>query len=517
MKTTLLTILFSIFCLNAASQIKLKDITKIGDKTEQVKDSVKKNIIYLKPNEQEATWDNGIPLLPEDDRVMKLLDQLDTRNINDVKSLSKEQVRVMRELGLEFYNKGMYQEADFYLSKIKNYTESKHIPLKEIFTENPNEIRQQIREEIEQKYQVKADSPQTQLSQSEVENLEKDKEFLKALPQKLEEVSKQDLEKLSQQLESQIQKLMKEKEELIKNKGSQQAIDLKDNSIKSLKKEKQVVELSIDKEQLKEEKAIIKRWLWGTAAAIAVLILSIFVIIQRKTIKIQDGEIESQLKDIAKKNTYLEHAARIIRHDMHSGINTYIPRGITSLEKRITPEEIQNLKIDAPLKMIKEGLNHTQKVYKSVYEFTNLVKQDVVLDKKDEDLTLLLRTYFDSTSYGNQVQINELPTLAVNPVLFSNAIDNLVKNGLKYNKNETKWVKIYQEAGSIVVQDNGTGLTQKQFEKISIDFLTRESKDLDKEISGLGLNICQTILSEHGFTLTCEKNDIGTKMVIKTT
>jgi methyl-accepting chemotaxis protein len=33
-----------------------------------------------------------------------------------------------------------------------------------------------------------------------------------------------------------------------------------------------------------------------------------------------------QKKEIEKKNTYLEHAAKILRHDMHSVINTYMPR-----------------------------------------------------------------------------------------------------------------------------------------------------------------------------------------------
>jgi PAS domain S-box-containing protein len=37
-----------------------------------------------------------------------------------------------------------------------------------------------------------------------------------------------------------------------------------------------------------------------------------------------------QRKEIEKKNTYLEHAAKILRHDMHSGINTYMPRGLSS-------------------------------------------------------------------------------------------------------------------------------------------------------------------------------------------
>ena len=43
-------------------------------------------------------------------------------------------------------------------------------------------------------------------------------------------------------------------------------------------------------------------------------------------------------KDLSAKNVYLEHAAKIIRHDMHSGINTYIPRGIKSLKRRLTEE-----------------------------------------------------------------------------------------------------------------------------------------------------------------------------------
>jgi hypothetical protein len=72
-------------------------------------------------------------------------------------------------------------------------------------------------------------------------------------------------------------------------------------------------------------------------------------------------------KDLSTKNTYLEHAAKIIRHDMHSGINTYLPRGIKSMKRRLTEEQIAELKIGAPLKLIEDGLHHAQKVYSGVY------------------------------------------------------------------------------------------------------------------------------------------------------
>jgi signal transduction histidine kinase len=241
-------------------------------------------------------------------------------------------------------------------------------------------------------------------------------------------------------------------------------------------------------------------------------ISSFLVLLQRKTIKVKDTEIDNQLTDINKKNKYLEYSARIIRHDMHSGINTYIPRGISSLEKRITQEDIDNLKISAPIKMIKDGLSHTQKVYKRVYEFTNLVKQQVVLDKKELDATNILKDYFQSTSYKNQVEIDELVTLDINDTLFCNAIDNLVKNGLQYNNSETKLIKIYMEENDLIVEDNGIGFTQKELETITGKYLTKKG---DSEI-GLGLSISKTILEEHGFTMTCEKINNGTKIKIKT-
>ncbi len=219
-------------------------------------------------------------------------------------------------------------------------------------------------------------------------------------------------------------------------------------------------------------------------------------------------------KEIDTKNTYLEHAAKILRHDMHSGINTYMPRGISSLERRLTPELIKELKIESPLKMIKEGLAHTQKVYKGVYEFTNLVKKDAMLNTEPCDLKKILEDYLSNTSYMSQVAIDYLPTTNVNQALFCTAVDNLIRNGLKYNDSEFKMVAIFMEDEEhIAIQDNGRGMTQEEFEYLSQPY-TRK-KDQKETGTGLGLNICVAILSEHGFTVSCEKNESGTKMTIK--
>ncbi len=225
-------------------------------------------------------------------------------------------------------------------------------------------------------------------------------------------------------------------------------------------------------------------------------------------------ELFESLNELNKKNTYLEHAAKILRHDMHSGINTYIPRGISSLERRLTPEIIEDNKLESPLKMLKEGLKHTQKVYKGVYEFTNLVKKDAVLSKDYHNLKDILVNFLKSTAYFSQVKIEELPNHEVNESLFCTAIDNLIRNGLKYNDSNNKIVTIYMEdEDTLIVQDNGRGLTQEEFDEYSKPY-TRKTNQKEPG-TGLGLNICIAILKEHGFKIYCDKNEIGTKIKIK--
>jgi PAS domain S-box-containing protein len=220
------------------------------------------------------------------------------------------------------------------------------------------------------------------------------------------------------------------------------------------------------------------------------------------------------LTELRKKNTYLEHAAKILRHDMHSGINTYIPRGIKSLERRIKPEQIKELKIETPLRLIKDGLDHAQRVYRGVFEFTNLVKENAVLEKSEYDLADILRGYLKKTAYSDQVMIEDLPIMLVNEALFCTGIDNLIRNGLKYNDSKTKFVKIEMlDEKHLVIIDNGRGMSQKDFDKLSQPYQRKEGQK--EKGTGLGLNISVAIFKEHGFQMFVEKLEVGTMIKVK--
>src|SRR6056300_1823395 len=222
--------------------------------------------------------------------------------------------------------------------------------------------------------------------------------------------------------------------------------------------------------------------------------------------------------DLSKKNVYLEHAAKIIRHDMHSGINTYIPRGIKSLKRRLTDEQIKELKITSPLKLIEDGLHHARKVYSGVYEFTNLFKTNAQMSKTKCNVKEILEDYLKLTAYNHQVLLDDnLPKdLKINEPLFCTAIDNFIRNGLKYNDSETKVVAIRMvDDYHLAIVDNGRGMTEKEFLANSKPYV-RGSKNKEKESgSGLGLNISIAILEEHGFTVSCLEQESGTMIKVR--
>jgi len=163
------------------------------------------------------------------------------------------------------------------------------------------------------------------------------------------------------------------------------------------------------------------------------------------------------------------------------------------------------LRLQAPLKMIEDGLKHTQKVYKGVYQFTNLVKPDAILETAKCNLKLILDDYLNNTAYSDQVTVEELPEIEVNESLFCTAVDNLIRNGLKYNDSPTKMVRIYFDdlTNTIIVEDNGRGISQKDFDLLRQPY-TRKDGQKEKG-SGLGLNICVAILEQHNFKVYCEK------------
>ncbi len=238
------------------------------------------------------------------------------------------------------------------------------------------------------------------------------------------------------------------------------------------------------------------------------------------TVRHDVTELITKQIEIESKNGYLEYAAKILRHDMHSGINTYIPRGVRALKRKLEGTSvIEQFKLETPLRIIVDGLKHTQKVYNGIYEFTNLVKTNGNITMKLCNLSDILDDYISNTSYHKDVIIKELPDVNVCESLFCIAIDNLIKNGLRYNDSPTRIVEISYdpEGNNLLIIDNGRGIDMDDLRSLSAAY-ARDNSQLESG-TGLGLNICQAILKEHKFKISCCKHNlippnVGTKFTI---
>jgi hypothetical protein len=215
-------------------------------------------------------------------------------------------------------------------------------------------------------------------------------------------------------------------------------------------------------------------------------------------------------EQLFQKKVYLEYSNKIIRHDMHSGINTYIPRGLKMLQKRLTPELIKQLKIAPALKLLENGLAHTQMVYKGVYAFTTLTREEGSLPVKTFDLQDRLDYFLKLTAYSNSVEMTDLPMLRANESLFCTAVDNFIRNGLKYNNSADKKVKVYFADRCVIVEDNGIGMSQEEFDYFCLPYKRKE--DNYDTGSGLGLNIAVAIMREHDCNIKVEKLEKGTRI-----
>lgn len=210
-------------------------------------------------------------------------------------------------------------------------------------------------------------------------------------------------------------------------------------------------------------------------------------------------------EQLLQRKIYLDHTAKVIRHDMHSGINTYLPRGLKGLLKKLPENVIEEYDLKPEIHLLEEGLEYTQKVYKGVHAFTTLVRNRNI-EKEEADVEALLIQHIRLSAYSNNVKISKLPKMKVHKVLFITALDNLIKGGIVNNSSEVKSVEIYMESENVLcVKDNGTGLSKKDFIKYCKPYFEE-----NEDYQGLELNIAVAIIEEHGFKIEPEKLKVGT-------
>jgi signal transduction histidine kinase len=116
---------------------------------------------------------------------------------------------------------------------------------------------------------------------------------------------------------------------------------------------------------------------------------------------------------------------------------------------------------------------------------------------------------------------DSLPAIMAPPKHLYEAMENIVSNAIKYNRNENGKVHIAAEdigrAVLITVSDNGIGIPKKDQSKIFSKFFRASNALLrETEGSGLGLSVVKSYIEESGAQVWFESEEgHGTKFFVK--
>jgi hypothetical protein len=204
---------------------------------------------------------------------------------------------------------------------------------------------------------------------------------------------------------------------------------------------------------------------------------------------------------------YLEYSNKILRHDLHSGINTYIPRGFKILQDRLPEAAIKQYKLELGMTLLDKGIQHAQSVYQGVQSFTSMVRDSERFETSSFDAKAALNEYLKHTSYYANVDLGDLGVTEANRSLFCMAINVFVKNGILFNKSKEKKIRVYREGETLCIEDNGEGLTQERFDII---VFPKDASDRAPGYDSMEMNISTMILKEHGMKITIHEKNPGT-------
>jgi len=202
-------------------------------------------------------------------------------------------------------------------------------------------------------------------------------------------------------------------------------------------------------------------------------------------------------------NRNLDDFASLTSHDLQAPL-----RHISVFAELLEAEngDAVNAEGKVYISKIRDGVDNMQNLIASFLKFMRSSPDNVRLDKVN------LSSIIDHVSYVNKAELEACGGIIKGPeeqiyvrgdqALLTQVVGNLVENAIKYRDMETPIIidikaSKKQEQWHISVADNGVGI-DKTFAPHVFDLFGRAKHHSHREGTGIGLALCQRILTLHG-------------------
>jgi signal transduction histidine kinase/DNA-binding LacI/PurR family transcriptional regulator len=216
-----------------------------------------------------------------------------------------------------------------------------------------------------------------------------------------------------------------------------------------------------------------------------------------------------QARNLARSNADLQQFAYIASHDLQEPL-----RKITVFCGRLMSRADRYSESDRDyLERMHSAATRMQTLINDLLAYSRLTSKmqpftPVDLTQIAEEVLSDLEIKISQTQA--RIEVEKLPVIYADPLQMRQLFQNLISNGLKFNREGIppvlKISSAIQGANyAITFEDNGIGIEKSYFDRIFVLFERLHGRSA-YEGSGIGLAVCKKIVERHGGTITIESN-----------
>lgn len=220
-------------------------------------------------------------------------------------------------------------------------------------------------------------------------------------------------------------------------------------------------------------------------------------------------QLQEYADELKKSNNELDDFAYIVSHDLKEpirGISNFSTFLLEDYKDKIEDEGVKQIETIVKLCKRMQSLIDTVLNYSRVGRVDFGIKPcdiNEVIQHKQEFLDAFLKQ-----NHADIIIPDKLPTIECDETRIGELFQNLITNGIKYNKSDKKTITVTcQEKDNeyiFAVADNGIGIDEKNFDKVFGMFKRLNARDEYGEGTGAGMTIAKKIAERHGGTIWLE-------------
>ncbi len=218
-------------------------------------------------------------------------------------------------------------------------------------------------------------------------------------------------------------------------------------------------------------------------------------------------QLEKNIIELKRSNEHLQEYAHITSHDLKEPLRS-ISGFIQLIDYRY--KDTVDTEIKEYIGYTITGVKRMESLINALLEYSKVNRKLIELEEVNVDellhqVTKSLHSLIKRREV--RVEIQDLPTIIADRQQLSQLFQNLIQNGIKFNKSPQPSIHISYEEQSqywtFRVTDNGIGIAKEYQEKIFTLFKRLHTQS-EFEGTGTGLSICKRIVERHGGNIGVE-------------